>query len=177
MIVALAGRRVDAADAAKSRFPLESVGRVSIAVRDYLQRKGATTVVSSAACGADLIGLCEAGKLGLRRRVILPFSREKFREVSVADRPGDWGGLYNRILDEIEAAEELVIITVGDADPYTAASREVLDEAIGLGEEKHEVVGAVMIWDGELRGTPDYTAEFGSEARRRGLSVFEIRTK
>ena len=118
MIIALAGRRVDALDASQPRFPLQNVAKVGIAVRALLQQHNATAVVCSAACGADLIGLAEAGKLGLRRRIVLPFGREKFRETSVVDRPGEWGKLYDTVLDEVEAKGDLIVIEVVKAgDP------------------------------------------------------------
>ena len=98
MIIALAGRRVDSADAKESRFPLRNVERVRTRARAVLKEKGATTLVSSAACGADLIAVSEAGQLGLRRRVILPFGRSRFQESSVTDRPGEWGRFSARLL-------------------------------------------------------------------------------
>ena len=67
-------------------------------------------VVSSAACGADLLALEQAGGLGLRRRVVIPFDRERFRAGSVVDRPGDWGGLYDSILDAVGAQGDLVVL-------------------------------------------------------------------
>ena len=177
MILALAGRRIDAMDAKPPRFPLQNVDRVREAVHRLLVQEGATAVVSSAACGADLIALVEAGKLGLRRRVVLPFTREKFRESSVVDRPGEWGGLYDAVLNEVDAMGDLVLVGGLDkADAHTTASRLILGQAIALGQERREAVGAVMIWDGASRGTKDYTAEFGGEARKRGLPVFEIVT-
>lgn len=177
MIIALAGRRVDASDASPPRFPLENVDKVSAAVRAVFEQHGATSVVSSAACGADLIGLSVAGKLGLRRRVVLPFSREKFRETSVVDRPGDWGTTYDTILDAVEANGDLVVLdNLGNDDPYLAASRVIIDEAIALGGERDEPVGTALVWDGVSRGTTDYTEKFGAEARNRGLPVFEVLT-
>jgi hypothetical protein len=177
MIFALAGRRVDASDAKKPRFPLRNVERVSKAVHSLLVQQGATAMVSSAACGADLIGLSEGGKLGLRRRVVLPFSRTQFRRTSVVDRPGEWGSVYDTVLDEVDALGDLIILgNIGNADPYSLTSRCILDEASALGQEQHESIGAVMVWDGATRGQEDYTTGFGIDARRRGLPVFEIRT-
>jgi hypothetical protein len=177
MIIALAGRRVDAIDASPPRFPLKHLDKVSAAVRALLEHLGATAVVSSAACGADLISLSVAGKLGLRRRVVLPFNREKFRETSVVDRPGVWGELYDSILDEVEAFGDLVVLdNLGNDDPYLATSWVILDEAVVLGRERDEPVGAALVWDGVSRGATDYTDKFGAEARRRGLAVFEIST-
>src|SRR5450432_2011251 len=93
MIIALAGRRVDPVHAKQQRFPAASknVEIVRERIRIILQTEGATVLVSSAACGADLLALSEAGALGLRRRVVLPYDRKEFRATSVTDRPGEWG--------------------------------------------------------------------------------------
>jgi len=177
LIIALAGRRVDSADAKKPRFPLRNVERVRTRVREVLKEKGATALLSSAACGADLIALSEAGELGLRRRVILPFERRRFRETSVTDRPGEWGPLYDQVLDAVEAAGDLVILqNVSDDEAYSAANRAILDEAVALARTAQKPPIAVLIWDGVSRGVGDLTEEFGAEARRRGLAVTEVRT-
>ena len=177
MIIALAGRRVDAPDAEKGRFPVGNVGLMRTRVRSLLNEGGATAVVSSAACGADLIALSEAGPLGLRRRVILPFDRARFRETSVTDRPGDWGSVYDQVLDAVEAAGDLVVLKdLSDDEAYPAANHAILDEAFALAKAVHQPAIAVLIWDGVSRGDNDLTEEFGVEARKRGLSVREVRT-
>lgn len=177
MIIALAGRRVDSAEAQEPRFPLPNVESVRTRVRAVLQEKGATALVSSAACGADLIALREAGQLGLRRRVILPSERRRFRETSVTDRPGDWGPLYDQILDAVEAAGDLVVLqNRPDDEGYSAANRAILDEALALATAVHEPATAILVWDGVPRDDHDLTEQFGIEARKRGLEVTEIRT-
>jgi hypothetical protein len=177
MIVALAGRRVDSANAKEARFPVLNVETVRKGIRAVLQNKNATVLVSSAACGADLIALSEAGQLGLRRRVILPLERERFRDTSVTDRPGEWGPIYDQVLDEVEAAGDLVILQNGsDGEAYSAANHAILDEAVALATAVHKPAVAVLIWDGVSRGDHDLTEEFGVEARKRGLAVSEVRT-
>jgi hypothetical protein len=142
-----------------------------------LREKGATTLVSSAACGADLIALSEAGRLGLRRRVILPFERRRFRETSVTDRPGEWGPLYDQVLDAVDAAGDLVVLqNASDDEAYAAANGAILKEAVALAKAIHKPAIAVLIWDGVSRGDHDLTEEFGAEARKCGLAVAEIQT-
>jgi hypothetical protein len=63
-VAALAGRRVDAADAAAPRFPLANVGAVRERLKTLLRAQGSAALVCSAACGADLIALDVAGALG-----------------------------------------------------------------------------------------------------------------
>src|SRR4030095_8073400 len=108
MIIALAGRRIDAPDAATPRFPVENTEVAARRIHELLEAQGATALVSSAACGADLLALVEAGALGIRRRVVLPFDRKRFREISVVDRPGEWGRLYDDVLDEVSSNGDLV---------------------------------------------------------------------
>jgi hypothetical protein len=177
MIIALAGRRIDAAGVKGPRFPLQNAPLVSQRVRSMLLTQKAVALVSSAACGADLLALAVAGELGLRRRVVLPFDRARFRASSVTDRPGEWGALYDQTMDAIAAAGDLVVMdgTPEHAD-YTAANLAILNEAEILAAELGEPRSAVLVWEGATRGDHDVTEAFGTEARRRGLPVIEIST-
>jgi hypothetical protein len=178
MIIALSGRRVDAPDAESPRFPLQNVVPVTREVRRMLQDQQATAVVSSAACGADLIVLAEAGSLGLRRRVVLPFDSKRFRETSVVDRPGNWGAIYDKVIDEVGAKGDLVVLDKTENDnPYAATNKVILGEAIALASQTQASVGALLIWDGISRGKEDFTESFGTAARKLQLPVFEILTQ
>jgi hypothetical protein len=177
MIIALAGRRIDAANAEAPRFPLENVELVRQRVREMLGAYRATALVSSAACGADLIALSEAGSLGLRRRVVLPFDCERFRKTSVTDRPGDWGSFYDKVIDELLASGDLVVMSeMAEEIAYSMANRAILNEAISLAKKLNQPVGAALVWEGTSRGKGDITEEFGAEARKQGFSVVEIKT-
>src|SRR5947199_10201537 len=113
-IVALAGRRIDPADAETARFPLRNVELV----RDHLRKvlKGRIALVCSAACGADLIALEEASDEGIRCKVILPFTEDEFRKTSVVDRPGDWGKQFDRLIAKTRHAGDPIILPKGQAD-------------------------------------------------------------
>jgi hypothetical protein len=177
MIIALAGRRIDAADSEPPRFPLQNIEIVGERVMAMLRAQQATALVSSAACGADLIALSQAGSLGLRRRVVLPFEREHFRKSSVTDRPGDWGPLYDRLIDEVDARGDLVVLRdMTEEMAYSLANQAILDEAVSLAIALDEPAAVALVWDGLSRGPGDITEEFGSEGRKRGLSVLEIKT-
>ena len=173
MVVALAGRRIDPEDAAEPRFPQRNVERVRTAVREVLSELGATALVCSAACGADLIALSEAAALTLRRKVILPASREKFRLTSVVDRPGNWAPLYDRILDDAERAGDLWIL---DGITWTGVNSKILEAAGEIGQASEMDVVAVTVWDGRSQGDGDATADFAARARSRGLRVMTVRT-
>jgi hypothetical protein len=177
MIIALAGRRVDAADAKQDRFPAKNVDIVQKRIRAMLQTQCAVVLVGSAACGTDLLALSEAGKLGLRCRVVLPFDREKFRTTSVTDRQGDWGPLYDILLNEVEKSGDLLVIHANSEDnAYAEANHAILDEALSLGQQLQDLVTAVLVWDGKSRGEGDLTEEFRVYARNKSIPVVEVMT-
>jgi hypothetical protein len=186
MIIALAGRRVDAPDTPTRRFPLENVDAVRERLRSALQQHHAAAVVASAACGADLLALEVAGELGLRRRIILPFARAEFREASVMDRPGDWGALYDRICDEVEAAGDLVVLNLNFPDnpdrAFEVTSDRIVEEALQLADEQANQqqrsgkAMAIVVWDQAPRGADDLTVAFANEAIKHKMPVISIST-
>ncbi|HEU5439556.1 MAG TPA: hypothetical protein VFU88_09725 [Ktedonobacterales bacterium] len=187
MIVALAGRRVDAADAPESRFPAANEALVRERIRQVFMDFDVSAVVCSAAAGADLVALEVAASLGLRRRVVLPFARDRFRVHSVADRPGEWGPRFQRVCSELRGVSGMRVLHQSGTLHESArhASRVILDEAGELAKAEvrsglrrgSEGVTAVVVWDGASRGPDDLTADFAEEARRRGLRVVEISTR
>lgn len=179
MVVAIAGRRIDPPGAAEPRFPESAQAAVLSALVAALAESGAQAVVSAAACGADILALEAAGQLGLRRRVVLPSDPQSFRQSSVVDRPGDWGGRYDRIIAEVATAGDLVILThpevEGDA-AYLQANVDIFDEALLLAGQLGQPLSALVVWNQVSRGPSDVTAHFLALARERGLRVREIST-
>jgi hypothetical protein len=180
MVVALAGRRVDAPGADTPRFPPANENSVADRLRRALEELGATAVVSSAACGADLVALEVAGTMGLRRVVVLPWDRERFRELSVVDRGQTWGERYDRVVDQVEADGDLRILGIeadGEA-AYAATNEAILREAQELAGQQGEENGvvAIPVWEGRSRGPGDFTEQFVVAARGLGLRVREVLT-
>jgi hypothetical protein len=178
VIIALAGRRIDAPDAESPRFPLENLALVRERLAERFEREGATGLVCSGACGSDLAALTVAGARGLRRRVVLPFGRAEFRSTSVTDRPGDWGPVYDRVLAELDEARDVVTLAghaAGDA-AYALANDAILDEAAALAQQGATGVVAVLVWEGVPRSGDDMTAGFGDAARARGYRVEQVKT-
>lgn len=179
MIIALAGRRIDASDAKQRRFSPapESIELVRSRIRATFLSQGAIALVSSAACGSDLLALSEAGALSMRRRIVLPFSRAKFRSTSVTDRPGDWGKLYDYVLDEVESQDGLLIIEANSEDSaYAETNHRIIEEAQSLGIDLQNRVTAVRVWEGHSRGAGDLTEEFGIYAEKKGIPVVDVMT-
>lgn len=178
MIIALAGRRIDA-EGAPPAFPLERVGDVRDALRARLDALGATALVCSAACGADLVALELARTSGRRFRIILPFDRATFRDTSVVDRPGDWGPVYDEVCDAAAQAGDLVVLgeQPGTDEAYLAANERILNEALMLaGSRRAAGVHALAVWNGPRARGADATRSFLDAASRRGIGSSELRT-
>jgi hypothetical protein len=182
MIVALAGRRIDAPDAPVARFPLANVPLVEQRLRELFVERGTKMLVGSAACGADLIAQRVARDLGIRRVVVLPYAASIFKQRSVTDRPGDWGSEFDALLIDARAGRAEVVQLGESTNPddshaaYERVNQEILDRASSLASENQSSVLPVIVWDGEPRGTDDLTSAFGDAARARGLEPRAIST-
>jgi hypothetical protein len=177
MTIALSGRRIDPVEAEPSRFPLGNVDLVRNRLLTLFDGYSRSTLVCSAACGADLLALDIAGLLGWRRRVILPFEPKRFRDTSVTDRPGDWGRLYDRILDEVTSAGDLVVNPApAGANVYSSTNEYILTETGSVAAGCGEVQVAVVVWDGKISGPDDATNGFAVAAGERGITVLEVST-
>jgi hypothetical protein len=191
MILALAGRRIDAADAEERRFPLENADAVAERIRTRFEALRLTFLVCSGACGADLLALHGANSLGIRRRIVLPFDSTRFRTTSVVDRPAnatwDWGAIFDEQIQEARGNHDLVIIPpAGDETAaYAATNERIFAEAIALSRVSadqenartvHDQVRAIIVWEGRSRGDGDLTAAFAERARELGIPVEEIYT-
>jgi hypothetical protein len=193
MIIALAGRRVDAVDAEVSRFPLSNILIIRERLRALFDERKADKLVCAAACGSDLLALSVAREMGIQYRIILPFERSRFRKTSVIDRPGDWGDLFDELCQEAEATGNLIVLddATEDDKAYIAANSRIIEEALLLArqniDEHNDESGqlrlsegdaiVVIVWEGNSRGSDDVTASFADLGRAHGLSVVEVLTK
>jgi len=180
VIIALAGRRIDVSDATVPRFPAANVALVEERLEKLFRARHATALVSSAACGVDLIGQRVAAALGLARTIVLPYPPAVFKERSVIDRPGDWSDEFDRLLNgarqhgtviELDAPSE----RAASSRAYTMANDAVLDAAVRAASSPSDVL-AIIAWDGHPRGPDDLTAAFAESARARHLAVEEVST-
>jgi tetratricopeptide (TPR) repeat protein len=177
-VTALAGRRIDAAEAKgpNLRFPAENEAKVAQRVRNMLVGTASTGVVSSAACGADILALESAGGLGLSRRVVLPFARDRFRAISVVDRGEEWGQRFDAILTELDKSDIIELSLDGDEDEaYAATNVRILDEAKKLADTDQRVLAAI-VWNGLARGASDLTVAFRKLAVAREIETLSVPT-
>jgi hypothetical protein len=181
-VIALVGRRIDPEPTLTPRFPFDQVNRVRIEITDQLRRSHAVALVSSAACGADLVALQTAQEMRLRTRIILPFSAARFRETSVVDRPRPefWGDMFDRVASVARAEGNLVELDMMETDDaYSAANAIIIDEARKLTDVKDHgplSLVALVVWEGASRGADDNTYKFVKLARHSGFRVEQVLT-
>ncbi|HKH61929.1 MAG TPA: hypothetical protein VKA49_13905 [Flavitalea sp.] len=183
MIVALAGRRIDANDAERPVFPLALADSVKAKLIDALRYANATHIVSSGACGSDLLAMQAAETLQIPKTMILPFKAETFKSTSVTDRPGDWGPIFDYLVAELKQSEHLIELDFDKDDPdvYTKTNFHILDEAEKLSSKNnHEKnsagkLMAMIIWEGKPKSSGDATHHFMQEAQKRNFIIKEIR--
>ena len=175
-VIAVAGRRIDAPDAPQ-RFPLNNRSRVHHAIASALLESRAVAVISSAACGADLLALDAARARGIRGRIVLPFAVDRFRTTSVVDRPGNWGPLFDELVAAAKTQGDLVVLDLDEGDDaYAKANETIVREADALAAAAGASKRALIVWDGVSRGDGDLTDQFKAHAVSRGWAVEEIAT-
>ncbi len=179
MITVLAGRRVDPSNATTARFPLQNVGKVQEDLGKFFLENDVAFLISSGACGADLIALEVAGELGIERKMVLPFDPTTFRSSSVVDRPGDWGKIFDAVYSELKSHSDVVQLNYNkeDDDVYEKTNFDILDTADLVAEklnDKQKV--AIVIWEGSSKSEGDTTDHFRREAEKRGYMIKEIIT-
>jgi hypothetical protein len=169
MIVVYAGRRPSEDD-----FPDSQRDVVSGRVAQLLTGLKPRLLVGAAAAGADLLAI-EAGLLaGASAHLVLAGGREGFRASSVADKGGDWGALYDRILEREEVRFEELERIEGDADAtYTAASRRIWETALAQRQDGEEIIVLVIARPRE-DGAADHSEEIATAQRLDGGVVIRI---
>jgi hypothetical protein len=176
-VLAVSGRRIDPNGADQPRFPAGNEALVALRIRDMMLSTTTKVVVCSGACGADILALEAAGELGLSRRLVLPFPRQKFRVTSVVDRGEDWGRRFDAILEQLPG-EHILELTVPQSNDqaYAAANSEILDQAEGLASVAGRRALAMVVWNGLSRGPTDWTDQFRKLAVDRKFEVIPVST-
>jgi hypothetical protein len=175
-VAALAGRRPDAVDAETPRFPLANIDTVRADLRELFISRKLTDLVCAAACGADLLALEVANELGIQTHIILPFTPTAFRKISVVDRPGEWGSLYDRVVTGAKEQGHLRLLgyQTTDESAFSKTNQAIIDHAGRLAEASS--VLAIVVWEGKSRGDDDSTQELATLAEQAGFHRIEVLT-
>ena len=152
-------------------------------IQGALRELGVTTLVTSAACGSDLLAINAARALGARRRIVLPYHEDWFLVDSVTDRPGRWEDLYQQVITEAKAAHDLVIVGAerGSNNAYLAANDAILSEAQRLAAEENpadpaSALAGLIIWEGKSRGPDDVTDHMRQRLEDAGAKIRVVLT-
>ncbi len=172
-VIVQAGRRVDAPNAARARFPGANISVVKERLRAQFLENRPIALVSSAACGTDLLALQTAEEMNIERFILLPSKPAAFRVSSVTDRPGDWGDLFDRV---IKKAHVQVLAVPEGQQGYLETNLRLLDKAQSFAKRHEMDVRAMVVWNKRSRGPQDVTAHFLGQARLRHLPIIEIST-
>ncbi|MER9935140.1 hypothetical protein [Mesorhizobium sp. M0088] len=176
-VVALAGRRIDAVGAER-RFPLGNVPIVRARIVEALKRLEVKSLVCSAACGADLIALQVAIEQNIPRRILLPFEPQKFRSSSVTDRPGNWGEIFDYVLEQTPS-EDVVNLELTNKDPnknYSLVTREIVKQTSIIAKAADLSPTTLLVWDSLPRHTGDATQDMLEVSKSAGFEVHHIQT-
>ena len=186
IVVALAGRRIDA-EGAPARFPLKQAPSVKGRLTRLLRGLQPDALVCSAACGADLLALEAAMALKIPVTIVLPFAPERFRETSVVDRPGDWGRRFDAVMKRATngaTADRIHVIEPpagGDDDVYVVATDAILDDAQKLAAKAAPAKRPNWLRSSSgraaSRGEGDLTEYFRHSALKRGFTEKVILTR
>lgn len=176
-VAALAGRRVDPKGAKNPHFPPDETKYVARKLLRHFRKEHIKRLVCSAACGADILALEAAEELDIPATVILPFAPQTFREISVTDRPGNWGDRFDRLITAAHNRNDLLNLGYNaslDSAAFTATNRRIIHEALALGIRRKF---AFVVWEGQSWGAGDSTAEFLEMALSQGFKRKTVFTK
>jgi hypothetical protein len=177
MIIAFAGRRVDDPQDVNKRFPLNSIERVEAELQNFFKTNHVECMVSSAACGSDLLALTIAQTLNISTVVILPFGVERFKRESVTDRGEPWGQMFDNVINNPKLTKLINLNLHEVADPYEEVNKNIMEEATGLSEAMQLPVRALVAWDGFRKPSDDITFSFLVLAKSRKIPIEEIITR
>lgn len=129
-------------------------------------------LICSAACGADILALEEAEKLAIPATLVLPFATHIFREISVTDRPGNWGERFDRLVATARYRSDLIVLGLDliDDSAFVLANDRIIQLANSMPFNRRL---AFVVWEGKSHAHNDATADFLNKAIALG---FEKRT-
>lgn len=159
-VVAFAGHRIDAPDAATARFPAPLVPAVDAELRARVARMNSPILYASAACGADLLLVTAALDAGAEVNLVLPFDRDDFVRASVATGGPEW---VRRFDDAIGRVAHVTYATegrhVGDDVAFEHAAQLVEGLAVLRAAQLETKASMLCVLDPEAPGATGGTRQ------------------
>jgi len=172
-VVVYTGHMVDRPGRGTPRFPAAIEERVRVQLRQRLEAISPVAAYGSAACGTDILVLETMLELGGEIHIVLPFSPEEFRRVSVdLDPDGDWGERFDRVM----AGAASVIVASDDYAQDSTASFEYANLILtGMAQLRARVLETpligVAVWDGAAGDGPGGTGSVVTHWRDQGIKT------
>lgn len=177
MIIAFAGRRIDEKGSKNKRFPRSKISAVKQELYRYLKDKPISALISSAACGGDLLALETAQSLDIPTLVILPFEVSAFKVHSVLDCPGSWKDTFDGVIKNLNKEQLIMLgIDLSDETAYEKVNEEIFRQAELAALKLKQSVEVLIAWDGKPKTSDDLTYQFLQIAQQKQLSIHIIKT-
>ena len=169
-IVVCSGHMFDRLDRKQPRFPHQLEARVQKEIKARLAQMEAQVGFSSLACGADMIFAEAVLERGGEINVVLPFSKDDFKESSVEFIPGtSFGDRFERILENSATLTNLSELgTAIDPAAYEYCNQVLMGLALLKGRFLGLDVMPLAVWDGRTgdgRGGTQSFVEFWEKRR------------
>ncbi|MEM7405788.1 MAG: hypothetical protein AAF458_10885 [Pseudomonadota bacterium] len=168
--LAYSGHLTDSPDRSRARLPEARVGDLRSVVRSGLKRLAPDVVIGSAARGVDLLILEAAMALGITAEIVLPFTKEVFRALSV-EQPTvpDWSNRFDAALEYASTVHLLSgASTCAEAVSFELANRVILGRLAKLAESGVDS-DIMAVWDGQPGDGAGGTASFLALAQDSGF--------
>lgn len=173
------GHMIDLPDRQSPRFPPELEPLAGIEIKQKLRELKAEFSddiigFSSAARGGDILFVEACESLAVPTVVILPFSRERFIETSVAGvTSGDWISRFDRALDRLGPPRVEIMAEAATPEAYDACNLRLLARAREAGKQ----VILLGLLDRETLQETGGSAHFAQRVRDGGGRVDVIDVK
>jgi hypothetical protein len=162
------------------RFPFHRVPVVEAALFKLFDELGVSALVSSAACGADLLALNVAAEKGIPTRIIIPCNAKMFRASSVLDCPIPeyWSKAFETAIAAARTNGDIIDLDCdhSGAPSYSTVNRAIIEAAGFLAKSTGARPVAIVVWEGAARGGFDATDEFRALAQAASFDIGIIST-
>ncbi len=172
MIVVFAGNRPDESGIEERliRFPASAETAVATTIHRVLRKIRPAEVVGGASSGADTLFLEAATRLGIPRRVVLPFAADEYLKAAVKPSGALWVERAMRMLASRDTTVTVHDDGTRDRSAFLKGNLALISKAVERAESQSVEPIAVVVrhLNGAKRSVSD---EFVDEAVARGLRV------
>jgi hypothetical protein len=132
----------------RGSFPADLESEVAAGIAAYLDDHRVGVAFGALASGADILFAEALLERDAALHVVLPFHRDRFRDISVAGAGADWGARFDRCLDRARSVRTAVEDdTIGMAELFAYGARYAMGLAILHARQIGAEVWQAAVWD------------------------------